>query len=195
MTDLIEVAGQQAHTGKSVAPKPRPNTSWRTRASLSEAQVERLVETAQLNHHGHRDATMILMAFRHGLRAVELINLRWNQINLRSGNLNVRRVNNGLTSTHTIAADELQALRRVRREQRLKSKFVFTSQLGKPFTQVGFAKMIERVGAKAEFRFKPHPHMLRHACGYALALKGYDARALQLYLGHRDARYVERYMT
>jgi integrase len=185
--------GRRTHTRKLVAPKPRSNTGWHTRAYLTEAQVEQLVETARLNSHGHRDATMIVMAFRHGLRAAELIDLRWNQIDLRSGILNVRRVNNGLTSTHAIAGDELQALRRVRREQKLKSKFVFTSQLGKPFTQAGFARMIERAGLKAGFQFKPHPHMLRHACGYALAEKGYDERALQLYLGHRGAQYAERY--
>ena len=152
------------------------------------------MEAAQLNRHGHRDATMIEMAFRHGLRAVELINLRWNQINLKSGRLNVRRVNNGLTSIYAILGDELRALRRLRREQKLKSKFVFTSQLGEQFTQAGFSKMIKRLGVKAKLRFKPHPHMLRHACGFALAKKGYDARALQLYLGFRDPQYVKRYM-
>jgi type 1 fimbriae regulatory protein FimB/type 1 fimbriae regulatory protein FimE len=195
MTNLIEAAGPPTRAVESRAPKRRSNTRRQAGASLTEAQVGQLVETARLNRHGHRDATMIVMAFRHGLRAVELIDLRWNQIDLRSGSLKVRRVNNGLTSIHSILHDELRALRRLRREQKLKSKFVFTSRLGKPFTQAGFAKMIERAGVKAEFRFKPRPHMLRHACGYALAKKGYDARALQLYLGHRDPQYVERYMT
>ena len=162
---------------------------------LTEAEIERLIGAAKLNRHGHRDATMIEMAFRHGLRAVELIDLRWNQIDLRSGILNVRRVNNGLTSTHAILDDELLALRRVRREQKPKYKFVFTSQLGKPFTQAGFAKMIERAGVRARLGFKAHPQMLRHACGYSLGKKGYDARAIQLYLGHRGAQYAQRYMT
>src|SRR6187431_1996883 len=103
-------------------------------------------------------------------------------------------VNNGIPSTHRILSDELRALRRVRHEQQPKSKFVFTSQLGKPFTAAGFAKMIERAGVKAKLGFKAHPHMLRHACGYALAKKGYDARAIQLYLGHRGAQYAQRYM-
>jgi site-specific recombinase XerD len=101
----------------------------------------------------------------------------------------------GVPSTHHILGDEVRALRRVLREQKKESKFVFTSQLGKPFTQAGFARMIERAGLKAGFRFKAHPHMLRHGCGYALAAKGYDARAVQLYLGHRGAQYAERYTT
>jgi len=192
MTDLIAV-GQQTHAGKFIAAKSRSNPSWHTRPYLTQAQVGQLVDIARLNRHGHRDATMIVTAFRHGLRAIDLVDLRWNQIDLRSGRLNVLRAKYGLTSTHAIAGDELRALRRLRREKKCKSKFLFTSHFGKPFTQIGFAKMIERAGIKAEFPFKIHPHMLRHACGYALAEKGYDARALQLYLGHRDARHVERY--
>jgi type 1 fimbriae regulatory protein FimB/type 1 fimbriae regulatory protein FimE len=195
MTTLIEPAGRRTRpSGSLVVPKRHPDAGRQPRAYLTEAEVEQLTEAARLNHHGHRDATMIEMVFRHGLRAIELIHMQWNQIDLRSGILNVRRVNHGLASTHRMLADELRALRRVRREQKTKSKFVFTSQLGKPFTQAGLARMIERAGVKAGFRFKTHPHMLRHACGYALAKKGYDARALQLYLGHRGAQYVERYI-
>src|SRR5262245_59780197 len=43
-----------------------------------------------------------------------------------------------------------------------------------PFTTAGFARMVERAGAEAVLGFKAHPHMLRHACGYALANKGHD---------------------
>ena len=185
--------GRQPHARKLVAPKRRSNTGWHLGASLTDTQVGQLLETARLNQHGHRDATMIEMAFRHGLRAAELVDLRWDQIDFRSATLNVRRVDNGVPNTHRILSDELRALRRLRLEQETKSKFVFTSQLGKPFTAAGFAKMIERAGVKAGFRLKAHPHMLRHACGYALAKKGYDARALQLYLGHRGAQHAQRY--
>jgi site-specific recombinase XerD len=53
--------------------------------------------------------------------------------------------------------------------------------------------MVERAGAEAKLGFKGHPHMLRHACGYALANKGHDTRALQAYLGHRNIQYTVRY--
>jgi hypothetical protein len=56
---------------------------------------------------------------------------------------------------------------------------VFTSERGSPFTTAGFARMVERVGVAARLDFKAHPHMLRHACGFALANKGHDTRALQ----------------
>jgi len=75
----------------------------------------------------------------------------------------------------------MRALRRLQREQESKSAFVFTSERGAPFSTAAFARMIERAGEAAGFKFKPHPHMLRHACGFALANKGHDTRALQAY--------------
>ena len=77
--------------------------------------------------------------------------------------------------------------------QEPRSPFVFTSERGTPFTTAGFARMIERVGVEADFGFKAHPHMLRHACGYALANKGHDTRALQAHLGHRNIQHTVRY--
>ena len=95
--------------------------------------------------------------------------------------------------THPICGDELRALRRLQREQKSRSPFVFTSERGAPFTTAGFARMIERLGEAAGLGFKPHPHMLRHACGFTLANKGYDTRALQGYLGHRNIQHTVRY--
>ena len=107
--------------------------------------------------------------------------------------LHVRRVKRGTPSTHPILGDELRALRRLQREQEPKSPFVFTSERGAPFSTAGFARMVERAGAEARLGFKAHPHMLRHACGYALANKGHDTRALQAYLGHRNIQHTVRY--
>ncbi len=95
--------------------------------------------------------------------------------------------------THPILGDELRALRRLQREQEPKSPFVFTSDRGAPFSTAGFDRMVERAGVEAKLGFKAHPHMLRHACGYALANKGHDTRALQAYLGHRNIQHTVRY--
>lgn len=178
---------------RTVATPRRPkNVDLRTREYLTDDEVQRLVEAAKANRHGHRDATMILVAYRHGLRASELTDLRWDQIEFTSATLHVRRVKQGTPSTHPIPGDELRALRRVQREQ-VRSPFVFTSERGTPFTTAGFARMVERAGAEAEFGFKAHPHMLRHACGYFLANRGHDTRALQAYLGHRNIQHTVRY--
>src|SRR6516165_5948148 len=178
---------------RTVTPTRLPNADLRTREYLTEAEVERLMATARKNRWGHRDATMLLVAYRHGLRVSELVDLRWDQIELASGSLHVRRVKQGTPSTHPILGDELRALRRLQREQEPKSPFVFTSERGSPFTTAGFARMVERAGAEAKLGLKVHPHMLRHACGYALANRGHDTRALQAYLGHKNIQHTVRY--
>jgi integrase len=178
---------------RTVMPKRPPNADLRTREHLTEGEVERLMQAAKRNRWGHRDATMILVANRHGLRASELVDLRWDQVGFRTGNLHVRRVKKGTPSTHPILGDELRALRRLQRDQEPKSPFVFTSERGAPFSTAGFARMVERAGIEAKLRFKAHPHMLRHACGYALANRGHDTRALQAYLGHRNIQHTVRY--
>ena len=178
---------------RTVTPRRRPNAEIRTREFLTEAEIEKLITTAKSNRWGHRDATMILVAYRHGLRVSELVDLRWDQIDFNGAVLHVRRVKQGTPSTHPIRGDGLRALRKLRREQDPPSPFVFTSERGSPFTTSGFAKLMERAGEAAGFGFPAHPHMLRHACGFALANKGHDTRALQAYLGHRNIQHTVRY--
>jgi site-specific recombinase XerD len=174
---------------RTVAPRRPLNRDLRTREYFTEAEVERLMKAATRNRWGHRDGTMILVAYRHGLRASELVDLRWYQIEFRTATLHVRRVKQGTPST----PDELRALRRLQREQEPKSALVFISERGTPFSPAGFARMIERTGIEAKLAFKAHPHMLRHACGYRLANDGHDTRALQAYLGHRNIQHTVRY--
>ena len=178
---------------RTVTPTRPPNGELRTREYLTEAEVERLMTAAKKNRWGHRDATILLVAYRHGLRAAELVDLRWDQVDFKSATLHVRRVKQGAPSVHPILGDELRALRRLQREQDPRSPFVFTSERGAPFTTAGFARMVERAGLEAILSFKAHPHMLRHACGYALANKGHDTRALQAYLGHKNIQHTVRY--
>jgi type 1 fimbriae regulatory protein FimB/type 1 fimbriae regulatory protein FimE len=178
---------------RTVTPKRRPNAELRTREFLTDAEVAQLLEAAKLNRWGHRDASMILVAYRHGLRASELVDLRWDQVDMQTATLAVRRAKKGTPATHPIRGDELRALRKLQREQDPKSPFVFTSERGAPFTPAGFARMIERAGEAAKLGFKAHPHMLRHACGFALANKGHDTRALQAYLGHKNIQHTVRY--
>jgi integrase len=170
-----------------------PNASYRTREHLTAAEIKGLTAAVRANRYGHRDATMLMMAYRHGLRASELVDLRWDQVDFASALLHVRRVKRGSPSTHPIQGDELRALRRLQREQSSVSPFVFTSERGSPFTTAGFGRMVERAGKAAGLSFKAHAHMLRHACGFALANKGTDTRAIQAYLGHRNLQHTVRY--
>jgi integrase len=123
----------------------------------------------------------------------ELCDLRWDQVDFRSATLHVSRAKKGTPATHPIVGDELRALRRLQREQNPKSSFVFVSERGSPFTTAGFLRLVERAGERAKFAFPVHPHMLRHACGFALANRGHDTRSLQAYLGHRSIQHTVRY--
>ena len=163
------------------------------RKYLTPREVERLMNAARKSgRYGHRDATMILIAFRHGLRASELTGLRWSDVELATGRLHVRRVKNGSPSVHPLQGDELRALRRLQREQQ-PSSHVFTTERGGPMTPKGFNTAMHRIGERAGMPFPVHPHMLRHATGYALANAGHDTRALQAYLGLKNIQHTVRY--
>ncbi|MDQ2696704.1 MAG: tyrosine-type recombinase/integrase [Pseudomonadota bacterium] len=168
------------------------NETRRSREHLSEQEVEQLMKAAKGNRNGHRDATMILLAYRHGFRVSELVNLRWDQVDFNQAVLHVNRAKNGSPGTHPLSGVELRALRRLLRDSP-QSPFLFISELKSPVTAAGFRKMIERLGASIGFPLKLHPHMFRHSCGYYLANQGVDTRSIQAYLGHRNIQHTVRY--
>jgi len=169
-----------------------PNSEYRSREHLTPSEVEQLIEAAKTNRYGHRDATMLLVAFRHGLRASELCGLEWSQVDFDSATLYVRRVKNGKPATHPIRGDEMRALCKLQREAP-KSPFVFVSERGTPFSPDGFNWLVKRAGQKAGLPFQAHAHMLRHSAGYKLAGDGHDMRAIQDYLGHKQIQHTVRY--
>jgi type 1 fimbriae regulatory protein FimB/type 1 fimbriae regulatory protein FimE len=177
---------------RTVMPRRAKNADLRTREYLIAHEIEALVAAARQNRYGHRDATMILIAFRHGLRASEAIDLRWDQVDFDRASLHVRRSKGGTPSVHPLSGTEMRALRRLQRES-VVGPFVFVSERGAPFTTAGFARLIERAANRAGLNLKVHPHMLRHACGFALANAGHDTRAVQAYLGHRNIQHTVRY--
>ena len=159
---------------------------------ITEAQLSQLIKAARKSRYGQRDATLILIMARHGLRVTEATDLRWDQIDFAKGYLHVRRLKNGIDSVHTVQGDELRALRELRRGQEPQSAFVFTSERDGPMTRSNVAKMIGAAGNRAGL---PHmyPHVLRHTCGHLLADAGHDTRRLQLWLGHSDIKHTAAY--
>ncbi len=193
MLRLISPTIENRAVSTSSLPRRPKNAELRQREYLTPTEVDQLLAAAKQNRHGHRDATMILIAYRHGLRAAEACDLRWSQVDLDQARLFVRRVKNGTPATHTLQGDELRALRRLKRESPAHSDFIFLTERGGPFTTIGFAFMVSRVGKKAGFSTKVHPHQLRHACGYVLANAGHDTRAIQSWPGHRSIGNTVKY--
>ena len=182
---------QTSKTGK--LPKRSKNKDVRKREYLTEQEVEMLMDAARkTGRHGHRDATLILLAYRHGLRVSELVALRWDQIDLKQGLLHVNRVKSGTASTHPIRGLEIRALRRLQREYPA-TPYVFVTERKGPLTTSTVRKLVARAGQKADITFPIHPHMLRHACGFKLANDGQDTRAVQHYLGHKNIQHTVRY--
>ena len=165
------------------------NSTVRTREYLTQREIDKLMDAARSgSRYGHRDSTMILIAYRHGLRASELCDLQWSQVDFNAGTLRVRRRKQGSSGTHPLQADEIRALRRLQR-----GTFVFLTERDGPMTPKAFHALFARIGQRAGLPFAIHPHMLRHTCGYLLANKGHDTRSLQAYLGHKNIQHTVRY--
>ncbi len=177
----------------ALPPRRASNASRRSREYLTPAEVEKLLQaSAKIGRHGARDRTLILLAYRHGLRVSELVTMRWEQIDLKAGLVHVARLKNGVPSTHPIRGPELRALRELRREYP-ESPYLFVTERGGPMTPATARKLFARAGELAKLPFPIHPHMLRHSAGYKLANEGHDTRAIQQYLGHRNITHTVRY--
>jgi type 1 fimbriae regulatory protein FimB/type 1 fimbriae regulatory protein FimE len=135
---------------------------------------------------------MILVAYRHGLRASEVCSLTWDQIDFAHGLFHVRRLKNGMPSVHPMSGGEVRSLRALKRDD-AGGRYVFMTERKAPMTRRGFHNLVAEAGAAARFPFPVHPHMLRHATGYKLANDGRDTRALQHYLGHKNIMHTVRY--
>jgi integrase len=184
---------EPCHDFRSVPVRPA-NAELRPREYLTPDEVEKLTTAARRNgRYGHRDATLILIAYRHGLRASEVCDLEWSQVEWgRAATLHVRRAKNGKPSAHPLRGDEIRALRELQR-QYSESAFVFATERGGPFTPDAVNRLIKRIGKHAGIPFMVHAHMLRHGCGYALANAGHDTRRIQDWLGHRSIQHTVRY--
>ena len=175
----------------AAAPTTANVTVKAPRDYLTAREVEKLMDVARENRWGHRDATAILLAYRHGLRASELVGLRWDDIDWQTSTLHVRRSKGGIGTRQPLAARELRALRRLQREA--SGVHIFVSERDAPLSVAGYQRMVARAGEAAHFPFLIHSHMLRHSCGYKLANDGQDTRAIQHYLGHRSLASTVRY--
>jgi len=178
---------------KSTPPRKPKNADVRSREHLTQGEIDKVVAAAgKLGRHGHRDKTLILVMYRHGLRVSELVSLRWDQIDFDDGRIHIIRRKNGTPSTHPLGGTEIRALRRLKRDYPA-SSYVFVTERKGPMTDSAVRKLFARAGREAGLEFPIHPHMLRHACGFKLANDGRDTRAIQHYLGHKNIQHTVRY--
>lgn len=168
-----------------------------TRKYLTQDEVYRLMDAAQSMSFPERNRCLIMMAFIHGFRASELLDLRLSDIDASGKQLNIRRIKNGFSTTHPLLPDEYNLIKLWLKQRKLiengvEGDWLFLSRKRRPISRQHFFLSFVRL-ENAGLAVKAHPHMLRHACGFALADNGVDTRLLQDYLGHRNIQHTVRY--
>ena len=203
-------AGQELLSAAEATPKKRRAASEGERKHLTLLEVDRLLAATKDNPRtGLRDRCLILLMFRHGLRVTEACAMRLDQVDLESKILQVQRLKGGLSTTQPLRTEEIRLLKgwmaereRWLRQWRKKEggtgaaldrHALFLSARGTALSRKTFWALLRRYGELAGLALPPHPHMLRHACGFALADQGADTRLIQDYLGHRNIQHTVRY--
>jgi type 1 fimbriae regulatory protein FimB/type 1 fimbriae regulatory protein FimE len=183
-----------ASVNRTVMPVRPLNRELRKRGEhLTPKEIETLIEATKGSRYPHRDATLIHTTFVHGLRAKEVSELEWSQVDFESQTLHVTRAKNGKPLDQPIQKRELAMLRKLKREQEPQSLYVFMGERGEPFTTDALNRLVKRLGKKAGLPFPIHIHMLRHSCGFKLANEGRDTRSIQDWLGHKSIQHTVRY--
>ncbi|WKL14384.1 tyrosine-type recombinase/integrase [Comamonas testosteroni] len=166
------------------------------RKHLTQSEVAKLMDAIKGATHEVRDRCLVLLMYRHGLRVSEACGLKLSQVDLDDGVLHVQRLKGGLSTTHPLRSDEMKALRAwlaVRGRMAPGCDALFVSNRRMPINRRTVWVALRGYGEKAGLLVEAHPHMLRHACGYALADRGADTRLIQDYLGHRNIQHTVRY--
>lgn len=166
------------------------------RKHLVSAEVEKLLEAAKDSRNAARDRCLLLLMFRHGLRVSEACGLLLSQVDTESRVLHVARLKHGLSTTHPLRGDELRVMKAwlaERARMKPETDAFFISERRGPLSRKTAWLAIRTYGERAGLVVDAHPHMLRHACGFALADQGADTRLIQDYLGHRNIQHTVRY--
>ncbi|EAA0892432.1 tyrosine-type recombinase/integrase [Salmonella enterica] len=169
------------------------------RKYITACEWDKIFEAIAGSTNAVRDRAMFQLAYRHGLRVSELTGIRVGDLDMSGKSLYVRRLKNGLSTVQPVQSDTLHLLRswlKIRGEYlcgRGDSDWLFLSREGRSLSRQRVFRLARRYGERAGLPFAFHPHMLRHACGYALADQGLDTRLIQDYLGHKNISHTVRY--
>lgn len=156
----------------------RLNIPTKERKHLSEQEVHSLISSLPDSINHLRNQCLIAVCFSHGLRASELTGLMLSDININEKTIHITRLKNGLSTNQPLQSPEYKLLTQWL-EQRNTSEhhaepWLFLSRKGGRLSRQQIFRIIRDSGLSADLNIAAHPHMLRHACGYALADRGTD---------------------
>ena len=160
--------------------------------ALTQDEILRVLRTAS---DSVRDHAMILLAFRHGMRASEVCNLELRDLDLKNGEVTIRRLKGSLKTTQPLADLQGQPLLSEKRVLRAwlaergdhPSKYVFVSQKSGKLHRSQFYRVFSAAAEKAGLsKDKRHPHCLKHALGVALVCANVNLAVIKQALGHKS---------
>ena len=167
------------------------------RRFLSKNEIDRLLNAAKRGRNAARNYCLLTMCFIHGLRVSELINLKLSDIDQDGSRIRIFRLKGGFSTVHPLQEEEKASLKewlKIRSSYLgTQSSWLFLSLRGNRLSRQQVYNLMRKLGEQANLPVTVHPHMFRHACGYALAEKGIDTRLIQDYLGHRNIQHTVLY--
>jgi type 1 fimbriae regulatory protein FimB len=166
------------------------------RKHLVFTEVEKLLAATKGTRNETRDQCLLLLMFWHGLHVSEACWLHLSQVDIESHVLHVKRLKDGLSTTHPLRGDEITAIKAWltdRARMKPDTDAFFVSERRSPLSRMTAWLMIRDYGRLAGLSVEAHPHMLRHACGFALADQGADTQLIQDYLRHWNIQHTVRY--
>lgn len=168
------------------------------RKYLTSSEVEKMLNASLSGKNPKRDYCLIKMCFLHGCRVSELSNIRLSDLDLSNGKLWMQRLKNGFSTVHPLYKDEKEDIESWLAERRNyrgaeESDCLFLTSRGNRMSRQRIYRLFQKYGVEAGLSVRVHPHMLRHACGFALADQGADTRLIQDFLGHRNISHTVIY--
>ncbi len=154
------------------------------RRHLVPGEVDKLIAATKGSRNEARNRCLLLLMFRHGLRVSEACCLKLSQVDTESRVLHVVRLKKGLSTTHPLRPEEIRVVKAwltERKKMKPETDAFFVSERRAPLSRKTAWRAVRNYGELAGLPLPTYPHMLRHACGFALADRGADTRLIQDY--------------
>ncbi|MBU4428850.1 MAG: site-specific integrase [Verrucomicrobia bacterium] len=161
---------------------------------LTQTELKCLLDKAKTE--SPRDYAMVLLAYRHGLRATEVCNITVENVDLDAKNIRCERGKGSISNWQLLAEDEIKAIKTwMKKRPKSESNYVFTSRKGSPVSRSQFFRVFQHLAEETGLApEKRHPHTLKHSLATHLSSAGLPPQIIQNRLGHRSIQSTMVYV-